>query len=770
MRQTIITLCLLLTAVCGWAQKVWNNPYSFCEQKRFKLVPQEVEFKQDETIIHMSVSHSPGTMICFPNFTVLKDQDGKKYALKSAVPTRSNEDSCYVGQWVNIPESGVGVYSLHFEPLPETTERIHFIESYDDNGFLVWNIQEAKSQKMSGLFNSNWRNEQGDWVLGLYDSGAVYGGKIYTYSEKSDKKVVLTNGTENLTIAIGKEKAGKRQFTVNGQKTTLESFGTTLPAYPTEDNTAFNTELSRGEAVITGWIKDFPKEITDKQVGISVKVTDTFTGQGTDIRDVSFDDAGQFTIKVKLNGAQSVIFQEVANNVNVFETRLVLEPGSKCFLMHDWANATCLLMGDNARLQNELLSFPCTYEHLHVGDHNIKIKRYENEMARLNSYLANNPTLSKRYRDFINEDIRYTAASNIFRSRDEIEGSKAADKIANINTAMPLSLTPAFLEFLNYKVRITYSKISDKYSESPALFESFEKQGKIKFSESDHEFMKKWQQKIDISNKIRDCKTQQEAMAMYDEMEKFLSYKEIKAFIEREDISKVYNEWKPNSAVLYNNVVDSLLTDQQIRDFYFTSNLCSELSYSKQLSKGSMDRYNLIKNNNFKQVIDDLMNFYSEQAKKNEELVKKVIAPASNVEGLTDGKVIIEKMIEPYKGKIVYMDVWGTWCQPCINAIKSSPKIKEAVKDYDIVYLYFAIHSEDAAWKGAIAEYGLTKPNYVHYNLPVKQQDAVTEYLQVDGVPFYVLFDKNGNMEKLDRGHIGDTYGFKKKIEELSKR
>ena len=67
-------------------------------------------------------------------------------------------------------------------------------------------------------------------------------------------------------------------------------------------------------------------------------------------------------------------------------------------------------------------------------------------------------------------------------------------------------------------------------------------------------------------------------------------------------------------------------------------------------------------------------------------------------------------------------------------------------------------------------EYGLTKPNDVHYNLPEEQQKAVTDYLKLDGVPFYVLFDKNGNMEPLDRSHIGDIDGFKKKIEEISKK
>ena len=131
---------------------------------------------------------------------------------------------------------------------------------------------------------------------------------------------------------------------------------------------------------------------------------------------------------------------------------------------------------------------------------------------------------------------------------------------------------------------------------------------------------------------------------------------------------------------------------------------------------------------------------------------------------------IVEKMIEPYKGKIIYMDVWGTWCQPCVQAIKASPTLKDAVKDYDVVYLYFEYGSPESAWKSAIADLNLIKPNYVHYQLPSEQQEAVIKYLKVDGFPSYFLFDKNGNMEPLDRGHIGDIDGFKKKIEEISKK
>ena len=94
---------------------------------------------------------------------------------------------------------------------------------------------------MSELFNSNWRNDQtGDWQLGLYADNAVYNCKVWKYESKDEKKVVLTDGQEKVTIAIGKEKAGKRQFTINGQNVPLSRFGSVLPAYPTADNTSIS--------------------------------------------------------------------------------------------------------------------------------------------------------------------------------------------------------------------------------------------------------------------------------------------------------------------------------------------------------------------------------------------------------------------------------------------------------------------------------------------------------------------------------------------------
>lgn len=771
MKKTIISLVLMLIAICGWAQKVWENPTSFFAKADYSNIKvSKVEFLDKETVVHINFLSRGQMAFQFAKETCLRTPDGKHYLVTNGKATCEEEKDLPLGEWYH-PTTPNTNFALHFNPLPADVERFHLIEGDNPRAFKIWNITEGKQKEMSGLFNSNWRDDQnGEWILSLYADNAVYDSKVWKYEAKNDKKIVLTDGQEKVTIAVGKEKAGKRQFTINEQKLNLSNFGSTLPCYPTEDNTTFSTELANGEATIDGWIKDFPKDLSDKKINITTKVMDFLTGEEVTV-DRTIDALGHFSIKAKLNGTQSVVFEEKTENGDkVFETEVVLQPGKQYYMVHDWNNGSCLFMGENARLQNELQTNPCDIEWASTGYIEPKVKNYETAMGRLNGIIAKNPNLSKRYREYMNDKIRFLAARNIVNSREREKAAQIADKYAAVNTSMPLSLTCNFADYVDEKIRRCFSMAMGKYRDSPELFLRFEKEGKIKLSDSDHDLLKKWQQTNELRNKLRDCETMEEANAVGAEIEKIGGAKEILALRERVDIQKILAEWRPNTYKVECDVIDSVYTNQLMRDYCRARILSQELSRNKSLTNDALPLINDIKNDYFKQQVVALKSHYEELARQNEEAVKKVIAPASNVEGLTDGKAIVEKMIEPYKGKIVYMDVWGTWCQPCIQAIKASPAMKEAVKDYDIVYLYVAYGSEETAWKGCIAELGLTKPNYVHYNLPQKQQEAVLDYLKVDGVPFYVLFDKQGNMEILDRGHMGNIQGFKNKIDEISKK
>ena len=145
------------------------------------------------------------------------------------------------------------------------------------------------------------------------------------------------------------------------------------------------------------------------------------------------------------------------------------------------------------------------------------------------------------------------------------------------------------------------------------------------------------------------------------------------------------------------------------------------------------------------------------------------IRPSTDVEGMSDGEKILRKLIEPYQGKLIYVDIWGTWCTPCRQNLKDSWRVREALKDYDIVYLFLANNSSDEAWKSVISEYNVTGENVVHYNLPEDQQAAIENYVGVNGYPTYKLIDKEGNIHDLHWLHADDMQSFVDTIDKMSK-
>ncbi|MBQ9363692.1 MAG: TlpA family protein disulfide reductase [Bacteroidaceae bacterium] len=145
------------------------------------------------------------------------------------------------------------------------------------------------------------------------------------------------------------------------------------------------------------------------------------------------------------------------------------------------------------------------------------------------------------------------------------------------------------------------------------------------------------------------------------------------------------------------------------------------------------------------------------------------LRPSSDVEGMSDGEKILRKLIEAYQGKIIYVDIWGTWCAPCRENLKESWRVREALKDYDIVYLFLANNSSDEAWKSIISEYNLTGPNCIHYNLPADQQSAIERYIGVNGYPTYKLIDKKGNIHPVEWQHTENMNSLIEIIDRLNK-
>ena len=194
------------------------------------------------------------------------------------------------------------------------------------------------------------------------------------------------------------------------------------------------------------------------------------------------------------------------------------------------------------------------------------------------------------------------------------------------------------------------------------------------------------------------------------------------------------------------NVFDSIPYTPELRDIIIARRLCMQIENTRmplypEVSSWMEKELSLPA---ARAVVTELNERYL--AIQRRDLPNNNLMSSDIVKDMSDGEKILRKLIEPYKGKIILLDIWGTWCGPCKAALKNSQEEYERLNPYDIVYLYLANSSDEESWKNVIKEYNVTGDNVVHYNLPTEQQAAIEHFLGVNSFPTYKLIDRNGNI------------------------
>jgi peroxiredoxin len=119
-----------------------------------------------------------------------------------------------------------------------------------------------------------------------------------------------------------------------------------------------------------------------------------------------------------------------------------------------------------------------------------------------------------------------------------------------------------------------------------------------------------------------------------------------------------------------------------------------------------------------------------------------------------------EQSLSQYRGKIVLLNFWATWCKPCTTEMPAMQVMYDKLRDKGFVVLAVDELEDDARVREHIKQYGHTFP------VLMDRDNKVANQFGVFGLPVSVFIDQEGRVQEYLKGGLLTE----QKIEEIVAR
>ena len=190
---------------------------------------------------------------------------------------------------------------------------------------------------------------------------------------------------------------------------------------------------------------------------------------------------------------------------------------------------------------------------------------------------------------------------------------------------------------------------------------------------------------------------------------------------------------------------------QEIKDFstaYSLVRYLSSVGPTQKYLEYKAENYPKLKTKKYIDLVDNSMVEFKSLLPGNE-------APKLSFENLKGEK----KSLSDFKGKTLVIDIWATWCGPCIGQTPHFEKLNEKYGD-KIQFISISIDDSKKKWENYLNKHEHKVPQFISMR-------ANFEAYNLSGVPRFIVLDKEGKiidawaakpstgeLEKLIKKHI----------------
>ena len=128
-------------------------------------------------------------------------------------------------------------------------------------------------------------------------------------------------------------------------------------------------------------------------------------------------------------------------------------------------------------------------------------------------------------------------------------------------------------------------------------------------------------------------------------------------------------------------------------------------------------------------------------------------APAISLPQLSGGKTL---SLKQYRGKVVYLDFWASWCGPCRQSLPLMNEVRNRLKSKGFEVLAVNLDEEPEAGLAFLKLYP------VQYPVVSDVKGTTPATYKIQGMPTSFLIDRKGKVRQV---HVGFKKGDIKKIE-----